>query len=62
MRKNNKNISKQKMKKKQKTKSLEGTKIFNLLIKLSCAFSILLIYLFLKKNKNFDNQIGKKII
>ena len=37
MRKNNKNISKQKMKKKQKTKTLEDIRIFNLLIKLSCA-------------------------
>ena len=60
MRKNNKNISKQKMKKKQKTKSLEDIRIFNLLIKFSCAFSLLLIYLFLKENKNFNNQKGYK--
>ncbi len=61
MRKNNKNISKQKIKKKrQKTKSLEDIRIFNLLIKISCAFSLLLIYLFLNENKNFDNQIGYK--
>ena len=50
MRKNNKNISKQKMKKKQKTKSLEGTKIFNLLIKLSCAFSFF-FHLFIFEGK-----------
>ena len=62
MGKNNENISKQKIKrKKPKNKSLEDTRIFNLLIKLSCAFSLLLIYLFLKENKNFDNnQIGYK--
>ena len=60
MRKNNKNISKQKMKKKQKTKSLEDIRIFNLLIKFSWAFSLLLIYLFLKENKNFNNQKGYK--
>ena len=62
MKKNNKNISKEKIKKnEQKTKSFEGARIFNQLIKLSSAISLLLIYLSLMENKIFDNnQISYK--